>query len=138
MAQVAELPSIRVDLTGELRRADLDLGNFSVRLADGRQATGGIQIAWESLILEALKSHDSQQLHIIGFCTNDNLQNIDLTSIESVELSKSEPLPQEAQKPFWQRVIELTADIPDSEWAKIPTDLAETHKRRSQSSTDPR
>jgi Arc/MetJ-type ribon-helix-helix transcriptional regulator len=30
-------------------------------------------------------------------------------------------------KPIWERILERTADIPDEEWDKVPTDLAEQH-----------
>src|SRR5262249_3640164 len=31
------------------------------------------------------------------------------------------------RKPVWERILERTADIPDEEWDKLPTDLAEQH-----------
>jgi Arc/MetJ-type ribon-helix-helix transcriptional regulator len=31
------------------------------------------------------------------------------------------------QKPVWERILERTAAIPDKEWDKLPTDLAEQH-----------
>ena len=44
------------------------------------------------------------------------------------------PVPEPAQdaaaspgKPIWERILERTAAIPDEEWAKLPTDLAEQH-----------
>jgi len=30
-------------------------------------------------------------------------------------------------KPIWEEILESTADIPDEEWDKLPTDLAEQH-----------
>jgi Arc/MetJ-type ribon-helix-helix transcriptional regulator len=30
-------------------------------------------------------------------------------------------------KPVWERILERTAAIPDEEWDKLPTDLAEQH-----------
>jgi hypothetical protein len=30
-------------------------------------------------------------------------------------------------KPVWERILERTAAIPDQEWDKLPTDLAEQH-----------
>ena len=30
-------------------------------------------------------------------------------------------------KPIWEEILESTADIPDEEWEKLPTDLAEQH-----------
>src|SRR3954451_23164875 len=33
----------------------------------------------------------------------------------------------EPHKPIWEEILELTADIPDEEFDKLPTDLAEQH-----------
>jgi hypothetical protein len=32
-----------------------------------------------------------------------------------------------ARKPIWERILERSAAIPDEEWDKLPTDLAEQH-----------
>jgi len=29
--------------------------------------------------------------------------------------------------PIWEEILEMTADVPDAEWDKLPTDLAEQH-----------
>ena len=35
--------------------------------------------------------------------------------------------PAEARKPVWERILERTAAIPDEEFDKLPTDLADQH-----------
>jgi Arc/MetJ-type ribon-helix-helix transcriptional regulator len=30
-------------------------------------------------------------------------------------------------KPIWEEILEMTADVPDQEWDKLPSDLAEQH-----------
>ena len=30
-------------------------------------------------------------------------------------------------KPVWEEILELTADVPPEEWDKLPSDLAEQH-----------
>ncbi len=32
-----------------------------------------------------------------------------------------------AEKPVWEQILELTADIPDEEFDRLPADLAEQH-----------
>lgn len=32
-----------------------------------------------------------------------------------------------AEKPIWEEILDLTADIPEEEWDKLPVDLAEQH-----------
>jgi Arc/MetJ-type ribon-helix-helix transcriptional regulator len=41
--------------------------------------------------------------------------------------SASQEPPAPAHKPIWERIQDLTADVPDEEWDKLPTDLAEQH-----------
>ncbi len=31
------------------------------------------------------------------------------------------------EKPVWEEILDLTADVPDEEWDKLPVDLAEQH-----------
>jgi hypothetical protein len=39
---------------------------------------------------------------------------------------KSDAAAQEA-KPVWEEILELTADVPEEVWDKLPADLAEQH-----------
>ncbi len=39
----------------------------------------------------------------------------------------SHPEAAQVHKPIWEEILELTADIPDEEFDKLPTDLAEQH-----------
>jgi Arc/MetJ-type ribon-helix-helix transcriptional regulator len=39
----------------------------------------------------------------------------------------SEVAPGPPSKPIWERILERSAAIPDEEWDKLPTDLAEQH-----------
>jgi Arc/MetJ-type ribon-helix-helix transcriptional regulator len=32
-----------------------------------------------------------------------------------------------AEKPVWEEIMDLTADVPDDDWDKLPADLAEQH-----------
>jgi len=48
------------------------------------------------------------------------------------EQTANPPAPSEgaavpAHKPIWERILEKSAAIPDEEWDKLPTDLAEQH-----------
>jgi Arc/MetJ-type ribon-helix-helix transcriptional regulator len=41
-------------------------------------------------------------------------------------VASEEPAAQ-PRKPIWERILERSAAIPDEEWDKLPTDLAEQH-----------
>lgn len=43
---------------------------------------------------------------------------------ETRETSQAEP---KDRMPIWDRIREISADVPDEEWAKLPTDGAEQH-----------
>lgn len=45
---------------------------------------------------------------------------------QAVEPSPDDP-PAPARKPIWEVFQEISASIPDEEWAKLPTDLSEQH-----------
>lgn len=121
-------PPSRVDLTGELRRADLDQRVISLRLDDGRVATVLFSQLQEAMFLEFLRAHDKMRLHVVGYATHDPDPNADicLTSIESLEVASAAA----PQNTLWQNLAELTASIPEAEWQQIPADLAKTHKSR--------
>jgi hypothetical protein len=39
----------------------------------------------------------------------------------------SQKQPPADEKPIWEEILELTVDVPDEEWDKLPPDLAEEH-----------
>ncbi len=41
--------------------------------------------------------------------------------------ANGEGLPTTAEIPIWEDILELTADVPEEEWDKLPADLAEQH-----------
>jgi Arc/MetJ-type ribon-helix-helix transcriptional regulator len=46
---------------------------------------------------------------------------------EQAQQPASQKPPAAAEKPIWERIQDLTADVPAEEWDKLPTDLAEQH-----------
>jgi Arc/MetJ-type ribon-helix-helix transcriptional regulator len=44
-----------------------------------------------------------------------------------VKQPAGQPDDAQAHKPIWEEILELTADIPDEEFDRLPTDLAEQH-----------
>src|ERR687888_332346 len=58
--------SAPVDLTGEIRAADLDDGTFVLRLPDGTRLRGKFSRVQETIITEALREHATRRLHLRG------------------------------------------------------------------------
>lgn len=119
-----------VDYTGEIRAADLDRGNFILKLADGAKVIGKFTPDQETTITDALREHVSVRLHVRGRA--EFLREIGPTRIVSIECLSVEPAGEkpfdETAKPIWEIVAEISASIPDEEWEKVPSDLAKNYK----------
>ncbi|MGA2175841.1 MAG: hypothetical protein ABSH38_12755 [Verrucomicrobiota bacterium] len=119
-------PAAPVNLTGEIRAADLDDGTFILRLSDGTRVRGTFSPVQEGMITEALREHASRRLHLRGrgeFQRGGKLRRI--VSVKQLRVRPAgEKRPRKESKPFWKRVVELGESIPKEEWDKVPTDLA--------------
>jgi hypothetical protein len=47
--------------------------------------------------------------------------------LEFAEQLAVDPAPSATARSIWDEIREITADVPDEEWAKLPTDGAEQH-----------
>lgn len=116
-----------IELTGEVRAADLDGCNFTLRLDDGNKISGKFTIEQESIITDALREHASQRLKIQGraefFSSNGKLKRI--ISVDKLTVCESdEPEYDPKARPIWEEIAEISASVPDDEWAKLPSDLS--------------
>jgi hypothetical protein len=116
-----------VDLTGEVRAADLDGLNFTIRMEDGGKVIGKFQAEHEPQIIEAFKDHATCSLNIVGTAefnhkdgTIKKILRVDEMNVRNMERAEF----QKEVKPVWQMVAEMGASIPREEWAKIPSDLS--------------
>jgi len=116
-----------VDLTGEVRAADLDGANFTLRLSNGRKIPGRFTPQQESAITEALREHETRRLHVTGraeFGQPDHKMK-QIISVETFELQNvGEARYDPTARPIWEIVAEIGATVPDQEWEKVPSDLA--------------
>jgi Arc/MetJ-type ribon-helix-helix transcriptional regulator len=55
------------------------------------------------------------------------LERLTQTQTKAVPPAASHLNAAQADKPIWEEILELTADVPDEEFDKLPTDLAEQH-----------
>jgi Arc/MetJ-type ribon-helix-helix transcriptional regulator len=55
------------------------------------------------------------------------LQRLSQTQTQAMPPAASPLNAAQADKPIWEEILELTADVPDEEFDKLPTDLAEQH-----------
>jgi hypothetical protein len=115
-----------VDYTGEIRAADLDKGNFTLKLEDGTKVVGKFSPEQETIITEALREHMSVRLHVRGraeFVREDGPKRI--VSIECLSVEPAgERSYDETARPIWEIAEEIGASVPAEEWAKVPQDGA--------------
>ena len=55
------------------------------------------------------------------------LERLNQTQTQTTTPEASQTAAAFADKPIWEEILELTADVTDEEWDKLPTDLAEQH-----------
>ncbi len=113
-----------VTVAGEIRAADLDGGNFSLRREDGSKVFGKFSPEHEAQITEALKEHQSCSLQVEGAATFfpdgqiKRIEKVDKLQIISKERAEFDA----AAKPIWEIAREIGKSIPQKEWEKVPKD----------------
>jgi hypothetical protein len=115
-----------VDLKGEIRAADLDGNNFTLKLADGTKVLGKFSTQQETVITNALREHASRWLHVRGngeFLATGALKRIVSVKDMEVQIAGDKPFDQSV-RPIWEVIEEIGASVPAGEWDKVPTDGA--------------
>lgn len=116
----------QIELRGEVRAADLDGRQFSLRLDDGSKIIAKFSTEQEDRITEALRDHTSRRLRLTGrgeVAPSGKIKRI--ASVESLTVESAEARqPVAGAKPIWEVALEIGASVPEEEWAKIPTDLS--------------
>lgn len=110
-----------IELRGEVRSADLDGRQFTLRLDDGTKIVAEFASEQETIITEALREHAKRRLRLRASAEvgrNGRIKR--LASIESLDV---EPTPSPS-KPIWEVALEIGASVSEDEWAKVPADLA--------------
>ncbi len=115
-----------IELRGEVRAADLDGRQFSLRLDDGTKIVAKFTAEQEDRITEALRDHASRRLRLKGRAEVAGTGKIKrVASVEALAVEPVEPPePASSSKPIWEVALEIGASVPNEEWAKIPADLS--------------
>ena len=116
-----------MELAGEVRSADLDGLNFSLRLDDGSKIPGKFSAEQEDLIVGALRDHASRHLRVCGRVefagSSGKVRRI--VAVQEVSIQSLGEIPYDSSaRPIWETVVELGASVPTEEWAKVPRDLS--------------
>lgn len=131
ISSLARVYEDMIDIVGEVRMADIDGRNFTLKIGDGSKIPGKFTAEQETAITEALSEHEARRLRVKGeaeFSRDDGsvrrLLRID--EIKTLGVGEAEYDPHE--KPVWTVAEEVAAKVPADAWAKVPTDLAKNLK----------
>lgn len=116
-----------VDFSGEVRLADLDGLNFTIRLDNGEKIPGKFEPEQEPIIIAALKDHDTCHLKFkgMGQFTQQNATFKKVTRVDKVEIIPSGMIDyDEKAKPVWELISDVGMQVPEEEWEQIPKDLS--------------
>jgi hypothetical protein len=115
-----------VELRGEVRAADLDARQFSLRLDEGSRIVAKFTTEQEQTITEALREHTTRRIRLKAKAELARTGKIKrVASVESLSAEPAgAPAPLPSSKPIWEVALEIGASVPEEEWAKLPSDLA--------------
>ncbi|PKN04421.1 MAG: hypothetical protein CVU74_06970 [Deltaproteobacteria bacterium HGW-Deltaproteobacteria-9] len=119
-----------VDFTGEVRAADLDNCNFTIRLGDGAKVPGRFEPSQESQLTEALREHATRRITIKGKgeFLRDSGKLRKILSVTSVSFANEPEYIASGEPGILDLIQEITAAVPKKEWQKLPKDLARNFK----------
>ena len=118
-----------VDVTGEVRMANVGPGAFTVQPVDcDTPISGRFSRDQENVVLDALRDHRSVRLRVKGiaeFSTLDR-QMKRFTRIDEVSLAPTNADVEfdETAAPIWERLASIGASAPAETWAAVPQDLS--------------
>jgi len=117
----------RIEVSGEVRAADLDVLNFTIRLDDENKIPGKYEREHELQIIEALKDHSTCRLNIVGMAEFLHRKG-SIKKIIRVDRMDVRPVAEkeydETARPIWEIVSEIGSEVPEEEWEKVPSDLS--------------
>lgn len=116
-----------VDIIGEVRAADIDGYNFTLRLDNGTKVPGKFEPEQEDTFTNALKEHSFLRLRINGEAEflHKNGSIHKLVKINSIESLLTDNVEFDSScRPIWEVVAEIGGQISDEALAEIPSDLS--------------
>jgi hypothetical protein len=114
-----------VDLTGEVRAADLDGLKFTLRLKDGTKVTGRFKPEQEAAVLEAMGEHLSRRIRVSGLGEFEPEEGslTQIVDVERIELLGA-PVDTVHELSILERLALISAAVPEDAWKDVPTDLS--------------
>jgi len=117
-----------IEIEGEVRSADLDNYNFTIRSSDGDKIKGKFKPEQEHLVTEALQHHEQLTLKIngLGEYERNTGKLVRFQDVRNIEIkSPAQALQSSDEIPIWEMFSNIIQKISAKEWEKIPSDLSE-------------
>ena len=118
----------RLEIEGELRMVDIDSHRFKLLTQDGTKHQGNFSIDKEKMMTEALNQHETKRVRLVVRAEIDSISGRPKRIVEvedSFLVTSIEERIDHSAKPINEIASEIFADITDSQWEELPTDLAE-------------
>ena len=116
------------EVEGEVRSADLDNYNFTIRSSDGDKIKGKFKPEQEHLVTEALQHHEQLTLKIngLGEYERNTGKLVRLQEVRNIEIkSPAQALQSSDDIPIWEMFSNISKKISAKDWENIPSDLSE-------------
>ena len=125
---VAQVYEDRVEVSGEVRMANLGPGRFTLQVSDaGSPVEGRFAPSQEALVLEALKAHREVRLRVTGlpeFSMSDR-QIKRFARVDQVRIEPAHEVIFDASAPaIWDVLAAIGAAAPAGAWDDVPADLS--------------
>jgi hypothetical protein len=122
-----------VELVGEIRGVELAPGGggqFQVRARGGSELGGCFDAGMEDTMTRALHQRNELHARIAGraeFDSDGRLHRI--TRVDSIVLEEPGAAAyDQSVPPIWESLMMLGESVPETEWGRVPDDLAENHE----------
>lgn len=117
------------DITGTVVEADVEEKRFQIAPDEGGRVSVPFTEAQEAQIAQALRDHRHVRLRIRGkgeLSPEGKIVRIhqtdEISAVPNLDW-KYDP----TARPIGEIIDEISKDVPDEEWAKLPSDLSENH-----------
>ena len=116
----------KVDVTGEVRMAQVGPGRFSLQVSTGETIEGRFDEPQEAVVLDALRAHRESKMRVRGIAefSSRERQMRRFTRVDQVEIA---PIGgdrfDDTAAPIWETLSAIGAAEPDG-WHEVPDDLS--------------
>jgi hypothetical protein len=116
-----------LDITGKVLEADVKRRQFQLWTDEATHVSVNFRESEEADVTTALKDHKAVSVRVKGWGeVTANGKLLRITLIEELSLQTASEAPMDrAARPIEEIMAELAAEVPQTEWDKLPSDLTD-------------